>query len=195
VRQNWVDAVGIGRLVLSYWDMPADTLAGRPLAANRICRTFSDCTTAPRNGIISGCYPLDPHYKRSDEHEDLKQAKAALRERLSVISPRPAGVFVDLPPLTIDGANVICYTPIDERHRHTGNCRHVARGVLQGAAAGLAICQYEGEDGFYLFGCDARWQTITDTLHQTLEEATEQAEYEYEGVSKTWISLRKDQVV
>ena len=28
-----------------------------------VCRTFSDCTTAPRNGLISGCYPLDPYYK------------------------------------------------------------------------------------------------------------------------------------
>ena len=28
-----------------------------------VCRTFSDCTTAPRNGLVSGCYPLDAHYK------------------------------------------------------------------------------------------------------------------------------------
>ncbi len=27
---------------------------------------------------------------------------------------------------------------------------------------------------------------ITDTWHATLEEALEQAEFEYEGVSKTW---------
>jgi 2,4-dienoyl-CoA reductase-like NADH-dependent reductase (Old Yellow Enzyme family) len=26
VRNNWVDAIGIGRLVLSYWDLPADVL-------------------------------------------------------------------------------------------------------------------------------------------------------------------------
>ena len=64
MREGWADFVGLGRLVLSYWDLPADTLEGRrPSAGKRICRTFSDCTTAPRNGIISGCYPLDPHYK------------------------------------------------------------------------------------------------------------------------------------
>ena len=30
------------------------------LQHKRVCRTFSDCTTAPRNGLPSGCYPLDP---------------------------------------------------------------------------------------------------------------------------------------
>ena len=31
-------------------------------SAKLLCRTFSDCTTAPRNGLVSGCYPLDPFY-------------------------------------------------------------------------------------------------------------------------------------
>ena len=83
LREGWCDSVGIGRLVLSYWEMPADTLAGRPLQGKRICRTFSDCTTAPRNGIISGCYPLDDHYKSASEHDDLKKSKAELRARLA----------------------------------------------------------------------------------------------------------------
>ncbi|MCR4411083.1 MAG: NADH:flavin oxidoreductase [Thermoguttaceae bacterium] len=82
VREGWADFVGIGRLVLSYWDLPADVLAGRPLRTRRLCRTFSDCTTGPRNGLVSGCYPLDDYYKRSPEAEQLKQAKAAVRDRL-----------------------------------------------------------------------------------------------------------------
>jgi len=85
VREGWTDFVGLGRLVLSYWDMPADTLAGRGMQAKKICRTFSDCTTAPRNGIISGCYPLDPHYKDAPEHVQLKTAKMELRKRLTVL--------------------------------------------------------------------------------------------------------------
>ena len=63
VRAGWFDAVGLGRMALSYPDLPADTLAGRPLDRKRICRTFSDCTTAPRQGRVSGCYPLDPFYR------------------------------------------------------------------------------------------------------------------------------------
>ncbi|MGE0379193.1 MAG: NADH:flavin oxidoreductase, partial [Planctomycetaceae bacterium] len=55
VRAGWVDFVGFGRLVLSDWELPAKVLAGEDYrAAKKICRTFSDCTTAPRNGIISG---------------------------------------------------------------------------------------------------------------------------------------------
>ena len=89
-------------------------------------------------------------------------------------------------PKEVGGASVVLYTPIDERHRHTGNCEQIVAGELMGAAAGLAICQYEGEDSFYLFGCDENWETVTDTWHQTLQEAKEQAEFEYEGVSATW---------
>ena len=51
-------------------------LAGRPPNRKLLCRTFSDCTTAPRNGIVSGCYPLDPHYKRAPEAKALAQVKA-----------------------------------------------------------------------------------------------------------------------
>jgi hypothetical protein len=93
---------------------------------------------------------------------------------------------VEPAPKQIAGANVILFTPIDERHRHTGRCRQVVAGVLQGTAAGLAICRFDGEDGFYLFGCDERWSSVTDTWHQTIEEAMGQAEFEYEGVSTTW---------
>ncbi len=86
VRAGWTDFVGVGRLVLSYWDLPADTLRGAPVQARRVCRTFSDCTTAPRNGIISGCFPLDPYYKDAPEHDELKRKKAELRKSLTVIA-------------------------------------------------------------------------------------------------------------
>jgi hypothetical protein len=60
---------------------------------------------------------------------------------------------------------------------------------LVGPAAALAICQYEGEDGFYLFGCNGAWQVVTDTWHSTLDEAIRQAEFEYPGISACWKSL------
>lgn len=75
VGQGMVDAVGLGRMVLSYPQLPRDVLAGRPLERKLICRTFSDCTTAPRNGWISGCYPLDPAYKTLPERQQLVQLK------------------------------------------------------------------------------------------------------------------------
>ena len=85
VRNGWTDFVGIGRLVLSYWQMCADTLNQKPMQTKRICRTFSDCTTAPRNGIISGCYPLDPYYKVMPEHDQLKAKKSELKKSLTII--------------------------------------------------------------------------------------------------------------
>jgi NADPH2 dehydrogenase len=75
VHAGWADFVGLGRMVLSYPELPADALAGRELSRKRICRTFSDCTTAPRNGLISGCFPLDPHYKGLPEREQLVAIK------------------------------------------------------------------------------------------------------------------------
>ena len=84
VREEGVDFVGIGRLILSDWKFPAEILAGNfDRSTKKICRTFSDCTTAPRNGIVSGCYPLDEEYKATPEHEELKAAKKETRERLS----------------------------------------------------------------------------------------------------------------
>jgi len=71
VRTGQVDFVGYGRLVLSYPDFAADVLAGKLLQRKRLCRTFSDCTTAPRNGLISGCYPLDDYYKERPEAKVL----------------------------------------------------------------------------------------------------------------------------
>lgn len=68
-----VDSVGLGRMVLSYPELPSDILAGRPLRRRQICRTFSECTTGPRKGLVSGCFPLDEFYK---SHPDAMRLKA-----------------------------------------------------------------------------------------------------------------------
>jgi NADPH2 dehydrogenase len=75
VRTGMADLVGLGRMVLSYPGFAADVLAGRPLARNLLCRTFSDCTTGPRNGLVSGCYPLDAFYAAHPHAERLKAVK------------------------------------------------------------------------------------------------------------------------
>ena len=75
VRTGGVDFVGLGRMTLSYPDLAADVLAGRPIQRKRLCRTFSDCTTAPRIGLRSGCYPLDDFYTDSDEAKVLEVFK------------------------------------------------------------------------------------------------------------------------
>jgi 2,4-dienoyl-CoA reductase-like NADH-dependent reductase (Old Yellow Enzyme family) len=79
VRTGQADFVGLGRMVLTYPEMIADVLAGRPLQRKRICRTFSDCTTAPRNGWVSGCYRLDEFYKSRSEAQMLRTVRAKQR--------------------------------------------------------------------------------------------------------------------
>jgi 2,4-dienoyl-CoA reductase-like NADH-dependent reductase (Old Yellow Enzyme family) len=78
LRDGGADFIGLGRMVLAYPELPADVLAGRPLARKRLCRTFSDCTTAPRNGLVSGCFPLDPYYKALPEQAQLARIKQGM---------------------------------------------------------------------------------------------------------------------
>jgi len=77
--QGHVDFAGLGRLLLSYPELPADLLAGRPLQNKRLCRTFSDCTTGPRNGMLSGCFPFDPYYQAMPEAQRVKVIAKDLR--------------------------------------------------------------------------------------------------------------------
>jgi NADPH2 dehydrogenase len=71
VAHGLTDFVGLGRMVLAYPDMPADVLSGTRLRRKSICRTFSDCTTGPRLGMVSGCYPLDPFYLAKPEAAEI----------------------------------------------------------------------------------------------------------------------------
>jgi 2,4-dienoyl-CoA reductase-like NADH-dependent reductase (Old Yellow Enzyme family) len=75
LRNGWADAVGIGRMALSYPTVFTDAIQTGSLNPRFICRTFSDCTTAPRSGLISGCYPLDDYYASRPEALRLKELK------------------------------------------------------------------------------------------------------------------------
>ncbi|WP_040493265.1 oxidoreductase [Ilumatobacter nonamiensis] len=83
IRSGDASMVGLGRIALSYPHLPTDVLAGGELTRRLVCRTFSDCTTAPRAGLVSGCYPLDPFYKARPERVELATVKRRTRQ------PRP----------------------------------------------------------------------------------------------------------
>jgi len=78
VRLGYVDLVGLGRMLLPYPELPHDFLTGLPLNRKRLCRTFSDCTTGPRNRMVSGCFPLDPFYEARPETETIRALKRQL---------------------------------------------------------------------------------------------------------------------
>ena len=56
-------------------DNLADAAQKGEIEKRRICRTFSDCTTAPRNGLPSGCFPLDDYYKKGEYAAAVKALK------------------------------------------------------------------------------------------------------------------------
>ena len=77
LREGWTDFAGLGRVVLSYPNILAAAMGGGVLEKKLICRTFSDCTTGPRSGLPSGCFPLDDFYSKSPAAAELKAKKKA----------------------------------------------------------------------------------------------------------------------
>ena len=75
VAQRHADFVGLGRMVLSYPGAARRRARRPPLQRKQICRTFSDCTTGPRLGLVSGCFPLDPFYVQHGDAAKLKALK------------------------------------------------------------------------------------------------------------------------
>lgn len=83
LEAGMADFIGIGRMVLSYPEICADTLEGAPLKTQCICRTLGECTSAPRAGMVSGCYPLDPYYRAKPEALKLRELKKERQEKES----------------------------------------------------------------------------------------------------------------
>ncbi len=88
-------------------------------------------------------------------------------------------------PDMIGKARVICYAVVN-LSLPTGSTQHFVNGKLQEAAYGLAICQYKPGDGYYLFYCNSDWVGFADTWHETIDDAKDQAEYEYAGIANSW---------
>ncbi len=97
------------------------------------------------------------------------------------------GVIMSEPPKLIDGARVLAFAVITPDVFPTGSTTHRAKGEVQGLATGLAIARYDNrEDVVYLFSCNSEWQVFTDTCHLSLDQAYDQAEFEYCGVTAHW---------
>jgi hypothetical protein len=50
----------------------------------------------------------------------------------------------------------------------------------------LQIAQYDNDTGFYLFYLNSVNEIMTDTYHETLEDAIDQAEWEFKIDSNKW---------
>lgn len=89
-------------------------------------------------------------------------------------------------PDILGGANTLLYTDIDNRHVKTDKTEHFIGGQKVSQTSCLAICKYDNDSGYYLFGCDNDWNTITDTYHDNIENAKAQAEFEFINTMETW---------
>lgn len=90
------------------------------------------------------------------------------------------------PPRELDGAVVVQWAEVTDDVLPTARTRHVVNGEQSGPFAALAIARYPDAGGVYLFCLDASGGVVTDTYHESIEGAVEQAYYEYIGLD--WIS-------
>ena len=107
------------------------------------------------------------------------------------------------PPTEVGNATVIEYAILDDTVRPTGRTIH---GVglppeiprvgqwrnfpppkILGPFAALAICKRIDDSSYWLFYCDENWNVQSDGWYESIEEAKNQAEFEYEGVSALWV--------
>ncbi|MCM3631636.1 hypothetical protein M3194_30545 [Paenibacillus glycanilyticus] len=72
-------------------------------------------------------------------------------------------------PIELDGAKVLYYTDnqITNDYGYVFYQEHEEKVTV----TALAIAQYDGDNRFYLFSCDVDWNVISDTLHDSLQEA------------------------
>lgn len=79
VQAGMADFVGLGRVLLCYPEIVGDMLTGRRPDHRRLCRTCGDCSVAPRQGLVSGCYLLDDFYRNRPEYRQWRQSKSRKR--------------------------------------------------------------------------------------------------------------------
>ncbi len=74
---------------------------------------------------------------------------------------------------------ILTQAVLTDRHIPTGRTVHRIGGNVVPPPAALQIARYEGDPGFYLFYCSATGEVVTDTYHETLDAALDQAEFEF----------------
>lgn len=73
-----------------------------------------------------------------------------------------------------------------DRHQATGKAIHYKDGAIIPKPAWLGIGQFAGQPGYYLFYYDDADAILTDTYHDQLKGAFEQAEFEFDVTSIDW---------
>ncbi len=95
------------------------------------------------------------------------------------------------PPEKLGEFSIVAWAAVESDTVPTGNCTHrspQADGDFKPAGLALVRASSSPEsDACYLFHCDKDWNVVHDTWHLDLQEATDQAEFEFAGISVKWI--------
>jgi hypothetical protein len=84
---------------------------------------------------------------------------------------------------------LLCEVTLDERHGPTRNTLHIVGGQAMAPPAALHIVRYDNDPGFYLLYLDVAGEEMTDTWHQTLDDAMHQAEFEFSVAASEWRTI------
>ena len=77
---------------------------------------------------------------------------------------------------------------LTEKHRPTGRTVHTSNGGLIRVPSALAIVQLAEDPGVYLYYLDSNQKELTDTYHSTIEQAKNQALFEFGVEESDWRS-------
>ena len=70
--------------------------------------------------------------------------------------------------------------------KETGNTKHYHGNEKLPKPEALQLIKYDGDDGYYLFYLNENMEEMTDTYHNTIERAFQQAEWEFDIQAKDW---------
>jgi hypothetical protein len=88
-------------------------------------------------------------------------------------------------PKKIGSLEVIFTAIINTTCKHTKNCEHKVSGKTLGKAKWASITKPDDTGSCYLFMCYDD-DEFSDSIHASIEDAKDQAEWEYEGISNVW---------
>lgn len=77
-------------------------------------------------------------------------------------------------------------------HASTGKTRHYFGTEPLSSPSELRIVIYQGDPGYYLFYCNSTGDVLTDTYHDKLSGAVDQAEWEFNVKDNEWEILLED---
>ncbi len=79
------------------------------------------------------------------------------------------------------------YIRLGPQHLPTGKTRHFLGTSELPSPSELRIVQYTEDPGYYLLYFDETGEELTDTYHDTLSQAMEQAEWEFGVRPDEWL--------